>query len=110
MHGSKRTAKTKKRTAPLQRSRPQKQNPQSTNYKEFVMPILFQNETSESSRLSPGWLGGCGWLWLQSHEPLLETTNLFDFFSNVCAANSVKLTATPATTTTATPSLQREVN
>lgn len=40
MHGSRRTAKTKKRTAPLQRSRPPKQKPRSANNEEFAITIL----------------------------------------------------------------------
>ena len=40
MHGSKRTAKTKKRTAPLERSRTRRQKPRRTNNEEFALPIL----------------------------------------------------------------------
>lgn len=47
MHGSKRTAKTKKRTAPLERSRTQRQNPRRTNNEEFAMTILPTGSTSD---------------------------------------------------------------
>ena len=40
MHGSKRTEKTKKRTAPLERSRTQRQKPRRTNNEEFALTIL----------------------------------------------------------------------
>lgn len=40
MNGSKQIEKTKKRAAPLQRSRTQRQKPRRTNNEEFAMTIL----------------------------------------------------------------------
>ena len=73
------------------------------------MTILLHTQSAESFHLSRGWLGGGGWRWLQSHEPPLETTNHFHFFRNNAATTELRVSATTATTTTATPSMQREV-
>lgn len=73
------------------------------------MTILLHTEAAESLPSYRGWLGGDGWRWLQSHEPPLETTNLFDFLRNIAAVRRFLVCATTATTTTATPSMQREV-
>lgn len=73
------------------------------------MTILLHTEASESLPLCRGWLGGGGWRWLQSHEPLLETTKHFNLFRNIAAVLRFLVCATTATTTTATPSMQREV-
>jgi hypothetical protein len=52
MHGSKRTAKTKKRTAPLQRSRTQRQKPRRTNNEEFAVPSLVQQGFPKTLEIS----------------------------------------------------------
>ena len=102
MHGSKRTEKTKKRTAPLERSRTQRQKPRRTNNEEFAMPILLHTEAAESLPSYRGWLSGCGWLWSQLHEPPQETTHYFDLSFEFEGSGSKRVCATAATTTTAT--------
>ena len=74
------------------------------------MTILLHTEAAESLPSSQGWLGGDGWRWLQSHEPPLETTNLFDFFKNIAAVRRFLVCTTAATTTTATTPIPGEVS
>ena len=58
-------------------------------------------ETSENALSERGW-SGCGWLWSQAHEPLLETTHYFDLSFELEERGSKRVCATAATTTTAT--------
>lgn len=61
------------------------------------MTILLHTEAAESLPSYRGWLGGDGWRWLQSQEPPLETTNLFDFFRNSATVLRFLVCATIAT-------------
>jgi hypothetical protein len=73
------------------------------------MTILLHTGAAESLPSCRGWLGGDGWRWLRSHESPLETTKPFNLFRNIAAVIRFLVYATTATTTTATPSMQREV-
>jgi len=52
MHGSKRTEKTKKRTAPLQRSPTQRQKPQRPTNEEFAVLSLVQQGFPKTLEIS----------------------------------------------------------